>query len=67
MLGGGHHDLPYIDFNMTGKSNASTYFDTGYIPNSATTVETTFSDVIDCICATGHQHGCRTGWVQNAF
>ena len=59
--------LPYIDFNTNGGKNASTYFKTGYKPNALTTVEMCFGFLPSCALDTGHQHGCRTGWVANAF
>lgn len=59
--------LPYIDFNTNGVRNKSTYFRTGYVPNAKTTIEMVFSYLANPALITGHQHGCRTGWVAKAF
>ena len=65
--------LPYIDFNVDGDMWDSTYFNTGYVLTSKSSVETLFGkfpyykDPDSSIYNRGHQHGCRNGWVYDVF
>ena len=60
-------NLPYIEFNVNCVRNKSTYFKTSYKPNARSVIETCFTYLPQYEWITGHQHGCRTGWVSNAF
>lgn len=57
----------YIDFNITGVSRQSRFFNSGIVPTANTTVEFMLVKNSSPAYATGFQTGCRAGWVNGAM
>lgn len=66
---GGEFIIPsaYIDFNITGVTRRSRYFDSGVVPTANTKIEIMLVRNDAPAKDSGLQCGCRTGWVNGAM